>query len=45
MEGWHRTLRREWLDGCGPFASLAAAQAANTEWVHTYLTDRDLCGS
>lgn len=36
IERWHRTLRRELLDDCGPFASLAAAQAAITEWVHTY---------
>ncbi|MEU5426867.1 IS481 family transposase [Streptomyces olivoreticuli] len=36
IERWHRTLRRELLDGCGPFSSLAAAQAAITEWVHTY---------
>ncbi|SEQ26559.1 Integrase core domain-containing protein [Arthrobacter sp. OV608] len=35
-ERWHRTLRRELLDGCGPFASLAAAQAAISEWVHAY---------
>ncbi|WP_328508316.1 IS481 family transposase [Streptomyces mirabilis] len=36
IERWHRTLRRELLDDCGPFASLAAAQAAINEWVHTY---------
>ncbi|MFJ1530882.1 integrase core domain-containing protein [Streptomyces mirabilis] len=35
-ERWHRTPRRELLDDCGPFASLAAAQAAITERVHTY---------
>lgn len=36
IERWHRTLRRELLDDCGPFASLAAAQAAVSEWVQTY---------
>ncbi|RKT09238.1 integrase-like protein [Streptomyces sp. 1114.5] len=36
IERWHRTLRSELLDGCGPFASLAAAQAAISEWVNTY---------
>ncbi|MFF0415593.1 integrase core domain-containing protein [Kitasatospora sp. NPDC004745] len=36
IERWHRTLRRELLDDCGPFASLAAAQAAIGEWVQTY---------
>jgi transposase InsO family protein len=28
IERWHQTLRRELLDHCGPFADLAAAQAA-----------------
>ncbi|MFB9593730.1 IS481 family transposase [Streptomyces racemochromogenes] len=36
IERWHRTLRRELLDDCGPFAALAAAQAAISEWVQTY---------
>ena len=36
IERWHRTLRGELLDGCGPFASLPAAQAAISEWVNTY---------
>lgn len=36
IERWHRTLRSELLDGCGPFASFAAAQTAIGEWVHAY---------
>ncbi|WP_300605988.1 IS481 family transposase [Trebonia sp.] len=36
VERWHRTLRRELLDTCGPFADLPAAQAAITAWVHAY---------
>ncbi|OIJ87145.1 integrase [Streptomyces colonosanans] len=40
IERWHRTLRRELLDDCGPFASLEAAQAAISEWVHLFLARR-----
>ena len=36
MERWHRTLRRELLDDCGPFADLPSAQAAISAWVHAY---------
>jgi transposase InsO family protein len=40
IERWHRTLRRELLDECEPFADLPTAQAAITAWVHTYNHDR-----
>ena len=36
IERWHQTLRRELLDGCGPFSTMAVAQAAISEWVRTY---------
>jgi transposase InsO family protein len=36
VERWHRTLRRELLDDCGPFADLPSAQAAVSAWVHAY---------
>jgi transposase InsO family protein len=36
VERWHRTLRRELLDDCGPFADLPSAQAAISAWVHAY---------
>lgn len=36
IERFHRTLRRELLDHCGPFADLPAAQAAIDAWVHAY---------
>jgi transposase InsO family protein len=36
VERWHGTLRRELLDGCGPFADLPSAQAAIDGWVHAY---------
>jgi transposase InsO family protein len=32
VERWHRTLRRELLDGCAPFAGLPSAQAAISAW-------------
>jgi transposase InsO family protein len=40
IERFHRTLRRELLDEVGAFASIQAAQAAVTEWVHAYNTQR-----
>ncbi|NYJ19528.1 transposase InsO family protein [Leifsonia psychrotolerans] len=40
IERFHRTLRRELLDEVGAFASIEAAQAAVTEWVHAYNTQR-----
>jgi transposase InsO family protein len=40
IERWHQTLRRELLDHCGPFADLAAAQAAIDAWVHSYNHNR-----
>jgi transposase InsO family protein len=40
IERFHLTLRRELLDGHGPFASLAAAQAAVDGFVEQYNTDR-----
>jgi transposase InsO family protein len=36
IERWHKTLRRELLDAAGPFADLAAAQAAIDVWVAGY---------
>jgi transposase InsO family protein len=36
IERFHGTLRRELLDDCGPFESLATAQAAINAWVHAY---------
>lgn len=36
IERFHGTLRRELLDGCGPFESLATAQASIDAWVHAY---------
>ena len=36
IERFHQTLRREFLDTCGPFADLPAAQAAVDEWVRAY---------
>jgi transposase InsO family protein len=36
IERWHKSLRRELLDAAGPFADLAAAQAAIDAWVHAY---------
>ncbi|MCU1685937.1 MAG: hypothetical protein JWQ81_6676 [Amycolatopsis sp.] len=36
IERFHQTLRREFLDHCGPFADLAAGQAAVDAWVHAY---------
>ena len=36
IERFHQTLRRELLDHCGPFADLAAAQAAVDAWVQGY---------
>lgn len=40
IERWHQTLRRELLDVTGPFANIAAAQAAIDAWVHTYNHER-----
>ena len=39
VERWHKTLRREFLDG-KVFASLEEAQAQLDAWVHTYNHDR-----
>ncbi|MBH1934531.1 IS481 family transposase [Streptomyces sp. AV19] len=36
IERFHATLRRELLDGAGPFADLPAAQEAIDAWVHAY---------
>lgn len=36
IERFHQTLRRELLDHCGPFADLAAAQAAVDAWAQAY---------
>ncbi|WP_330293775.1 IS481 family transposase [Streptomyces sp. NBC_00576] len=36
IERFHQTLRRELLDGCAPFADLAAAQAAVDSWLEDY---------
>jgi hypothetical protein len=36
IERFHQTLRRELLDGCGPFADLAAAQSAVDAWLEDY---------
>lgn len=36
IERFHGSLRRELLDDCGPFASIAAAQQAIDAWVHGY---------
>jgi transposase InsO family protein len=40
IERFHQTLRRELLDDAGPFADLAAAQAAIDGWVAEYNTSR-----
>ena len=40
VERFHLTLRREFLDHCGPFESLEEAQAAVDAWVEQYNTDR-----
>jgi transposase InsO family protein len=39
IERWHKTLRREFLDG-KVFASVADAQAQLDEWVHHYNVER-----
>ncbi|MFB7917135.1 integrase core domain-containing protein [Streptomyces sp. NPDC056061] len=36
IERFHGSLRRELLDSCGPFETLAVAQASIDEWVHAY---------
>lgn len=36
VERFHQTLRRELLDDCGPFESVAAAQQALDAWVQEY---------
>jgi hypothetical protein len=40
VERWHQTLQTEFLDDAGPFASIAAAQAAVDAWRQEYNTDR-----
>jgi transposase InsO family protein len=40
VERFHQSLRRELLDHCGPFESIAAAQAAIDAWVLEYNTRR-----
>jgi transposase InsO family protein len=40
IERWHKSLRRELLDDCGPFESLHAAQTAIETWAHTYNRER-----
>jgi transposase InsO family protein len=40
IERWHKSLRRELLDAAGPFADLAAAQAAIDAWVESYNSSR-----
>jgi transposase InsO family protein len=40
IERFHLTLRRELLDDCGPFTSLAAAQTAVDGFVEQYNRDR-----
>jgi hypothetical protein len=40
IERFHRTLRQELLNDCGPFADLPAAQAAIDAWVHAYNHNR-----
>ena len=40
IERFHLTLRRELLDGCGPFESLELAQAAVDRFVGEYNSDR-----
>ena len=40
IERFHGSLRRELTDDAVPFADLAAAQAAVSEWVHEYNTRR-----
>jgi transposase InsO family protein len=40
VERFHQTLRREWLDHAGPFATVLAAQAALDSWITTYNIDR-----
>lgn len=36
IERFHGSLRRELLDDCGPFESMAVAQHAIKAWVHAY---------
>ncbi|WP_442819055.1 IS481 family transposase [Streptomyces sp. NBC_01235] len=40
VERFHQTLRRELLDDCGAFESIAAAQAALDAWVEEYNSER-----
>jgi transposase InsO family protein len=40
VERWHQTLQRDFLDEAGPFASIAAAQAAVGTWRAEYNKDR-----
>jgi transposase InsO family protein len=40
IERFHQTMRREWLDDAGPFASIADAQAALDGWVREYNAER-----
>lgn len=36
VERWHRTVREEFLDACGPFDSLEQARLALDAWVEDY---------
>jgi transposase InsO family protein len=39
-ERWHQTLQTDFLDDAGPFATIAAAQAAVDAWRQEYNTAR-----
>jgi transposase InsO family protein len=40
IERFHRSMRAEFLSGCGPFATIKVAQQAFDEWVRFYNTER-----
>jgi len=40
VERWHQSLQTDFLTDAGPFASIAAAQAAVDEWRHEYNHER-----
>jgi transposase InsO family protein len=40
VERWHQSLQTDFLTDAGPFASIAAAQAAVDGWRHEYNTER-----
>ena len=40
VERWHQTLQTDFLNDAGPFATIAAAQAAVDAWRHEYNHDR-----